>query len=500
MGVKSLDARKDVRAAALASVQQLYNDGKVDEAAESLIDVFQTMQDEILEDAKQLVHVNDAQVLASRGVRQLTSDEKQFWTEFISAAKSSNPRQAVTNLDTAMPKTTINAVFEDLEAEHPLLNAIDFQNTTGVVEWLIHKGNKQLATWSALCGEIVKELAGDFELLQLTMAKLSAFIPICKAMLDLGPEWLDRYVRTILGEALAFGLEEGILNGNGLAQPIGMSRNLAAAVDPVTGYAAKAAVPITTLDAATYGQLLATLATTSNGYQRKVTDLILVVSPADYYSKVMPATTYLNPLGQYVSGVLPFPTEIIVSEQMAEGEAIIGMGKKYFFGLGAAKSGKIEYSDEYHFLEDERIYLTKLYGMGKPKDNTSFLRLDISGLVPALPKIEAVLPPAPVVPEEPDPDIAVTFTATEDGGTAGTTDSTAIVLTFDKDVVGLTADHITLAAGTGSATKGALTGSAKAWSLAITDPTEGTVTVLISGLDGYSFTETPTSVTVYSAP
>ena len=71
-------------------------------------------------------------------------------------------------------------------------------------------------------------------------------------MLDLGPEWLDRYVRTILAEALANGLE-GIISGRGLAdqavnpddriyEPIGMDRDLSV-FDPATGYGPKAAIP-----------------------------------------------------------------------------------------------------------------------------------------------------------------------------------------------------------------------------------------------------------------
>ena len=46
---------------------------------------------------------------------------------------------------------------------------------------------------------------------------------------------------------------------------------------------------------------------------------------------------------------------------------------------------KIEYSDEVNFLEDERVYLVKLYGNGRPLDNTSFLYLDISNLRPVHP-------------------------------------------------------------------------------------------------------------------
>ncbi len=43
----------------------------------------------------------------------------------------------------------------------------------------------------------------------------------------------------------------------------------------------------------------------------------------------------------------------------------------------------IEYDDSYKFLQRERVYAGHLYGNGKPKDNNSFLVLDISELQPA---------------------------------------------------------------------------------------------------------------------
>ena len=87
-----------------------------------------------------------------------------------------------------------------------------------------------------------------------------------------------------------------------------------------------------------------------------------------------------------------------------------------------------------------------------------------------------------------NPNIPVILTAEQDGGVAGTTDSDSIILSFDKNVVGLTAADITLTDGEeGSATKGALTGSGKIWELAITDPVEGDVIVSID-LDGYKIT------------
>lgn len=84
------------------------------------------------------------------------------------------------------------------------------------------------------------------------------------------------------------------------------------------------------------------------------------------------------------------------------------------------------------------------------------------------------------------------------GGASGTADTTAIRITLDKDIAGLLASHITLEDGTGSATKGALTGANKVWTLAISLPTQGTVGVKISGVSGYIFPASATMVNIYS--
>ena len=97
-----------------------------------------------------------------------------------------------------------------------------------------------------------------------------------------------------------------------------------------------------------------------------------------------------------------------------------------------------------------------------------------------------------------DIDVAIS-SVTQVGGTSGSVDSTGIKFTFDKDVTGLEASHITLTNGTGSATKGTLSGSKKEWTLAISNPSEGKVTVKISGLTGYKFPTTASEVDIYAA-
>lgn len=362
-----------------------------DEFAAAFEELSLNIQENILAEVDLIRQQNDSAVLASRGVRQLTSEEKNYYERVIEAMKSTNPKQALTELNVVMPTTTIDAVFEDLTTAHPLLDAIDFHNTSGLIEMIINTDGAELATWDTLCAQIVTELTSGFKKVNMNLDKLSAFLPVCKAMLDLGPAWLDRYVRDILQEALYNGLEEGIIAGTGKNQPIGMMKQVSDDV-VVTGgvYPDKEAIPVASFDAVTYGGLLSRLAVNPNGKQRIVDNVILVVSPVDYFNKVMPGTTLMTPQGTYVNNVLPYPTRVIQSTRVPVGKAILGLGKKYFMGIGTAKSGKIEHSDEYHFLEDERVYLVKLYGHGEPKDDNAFLVLDISDLEPAILKVKTV--------------------------------------------------------------------------------------------------------------
>lgn len=81
----------------------------------------------------------------------------------------------------------------------------------------------------------------------------------------------------------------------------------------------------------------------------------------------------------------------------------------------------------------------------------------------------------------------VTMALAQAGGTTGSVPSTAITLTFDTDIIGLKAEHVTLTNGTGTVAKGALTGSGKVYSLAVTTTKQGTVAVEVARLGGYTF-------------
>lgn len=374
------DALAQKKAEIMVKMNQAIKDGDEGAFSQAFTDYTDMLQEAVMAEAQGMVQAADNTILAGRGARALTSQETKYYEKLKEAMRSDNPQQAITMIDETLPKTVIDAIFEDIIESHPLLDAINFQDTGILVEILVSTlDGRFMATWGKLCDEIVKELTAGFDVIDLRQKKLSAFIPVCKAMLEIGPEWLDRYVRTILAEAIANGLEEAIIDGNGLDEPVGMRRNPAGALDPVTGYPLLVPIPLTEITPESYGALIAELAVGPNLLSRTVTEVLFIVNPIDYFTKLMPATTYrVN--GTWVNDVFPFPTRVVQSVHVPQNEAIIGLGKRYFFGLGTGKGGKVEFSDHYHFLEDERIYLTKLYGNGKPLDAVSFKRLIITNL------------------------------------------------------------------------------------------------------------------------
>ncbi len=397
--MKSNDITNKTREEFRALMQKALKENNAEAYAEAFDGMMQSIGDGIRAEYDQRLEAMqqsmDSSVLAARGVRQLTSEEDKYYQKLIQAMQSADPKQAIANLDVVMPKTVIDSVFEDLRTNHPLLSQIDFVPTAGAVELIMNENGYQEAVWGDLTDKIVQEISAGFKKVPANLLKLTAFLPVCKSMLDLGPEWLDRFVRESLYEALANGMEHGIITGNGKKQPVGMDRQVGEGVTITDGiYPKKKAIAITDLSVDTCGNLLSMLAVDSKGKARLVNNILLIVNPQDYYLKVMPATTLLAADGTYRKDVLPIMATIIQSPAVEPGEALFGLGKRYFAPIGTAKEGKIEHSDHVRFLEDERVYLIRAYGNGMPKDNNSFLRLDISGLRPVTLKVELTNAPA----------------------------------------------------------------------------------------------------------
>ena len=371
------------------------NDAKAMQEAST--EFLEAVCQKVTEDAKVLIDSNaTSAVMAQRGYRQLTPSETKFYEGWIEAAKSASPKQAFTDLieKDGMPETIIEDVYRNLKQNHPLLSKIDFQDVKYLTKWILNKNTADRAVWGEITDEFKKQLQASFEVVNAEQAKLSAFVLLPKDMLALGPVFLDNYVRTILVEALAVGLEYGFVAGSGAkGEPIGLDKDIHYGVNhnDDTGYPRKEKVVVETFKPEEYGKLCAMLAKDENGKLKTFGQVQLICNQIDYLKKIMPATTVLTATGSYANNIFPFPTEVIpVSAGLAEGEAILAILPEYKGMFGSKKNGTIEYSDDAQFIEDIRVYTGRLHAAGRAVDNTSAILLDISNLQPRYITVENV--------------------------------------------------------------------------------------------------------------
>lgn len=359
-------------------------DGDETQVQDALKGWMEEIQNNIRTDFEQYQETHDQSILDRRGIHALTSEETKFYNALIESVRDKKVLNA-TNAGPALPITVVERVLESVKKDHPLINAINPTVVGTITKILKRKGKLAKAVWGEITDEIKTEIKGDLAVADLVAAKLTAFLLLSQDYIELGPTWLDAYVRQCLEEALALGIEDGVINGTGVKQPVGLIRDIHEGVSfsTTTGYPEKTPVVVKSFDPKTYGELIAKMSKTEAGESRVITKVILVVNPTDYFQKVMPSTTVLTASGAYVSDVFPFATEVFQSAAVAEGKAVLFVEKSYIFELATGnKDGEILTSDDYKFLEDFRTYKIRLLGTGIAEDDTCALLLDISGLTP----------------------------------------------------------------------------------------------------------------------
>lgn len=357
----------------------------------------------------------DQNILIQRGFRVLTSEERTFYQALIKAGRENGTVQTMNGLlsDKVMPATILEDVYKNLTEEHPLLGRINFQSVAYLTRWILNDHSMNTAVWGPVNAQITQEIESAFRTIEVTQCKLSAYAVIEMDMLDLGPTFLDNYIRTFLKEAVLVALETAVVSGTGHEQPIGLDRDIhmGVTVNSSTGYPQKTATSLTSFLPKEYGAVLAKLAVTEvwytdnstgavtakataanadgsaktgytkhGGNLRRFDQVTLICNQLDYLSKVMPATTVLNAAGSYTGDIFPFPTEVIRSNGIATGKAILCIPEEYFLGVGTSREGVITYSDDFKFLEDKRTFKIKMHGMGRAYDDTCAVLLDISEL------------------------------------------------------------------------------------------------------------------------
>lgn len=307
----------------------------------------------------------DNMVLTSRGTNVLTAEERTFFNAVVQSDGFTD--------DLILPETIVERIYDDLRTEHPLLSVINFQNLGTITLTAITSEYEGAAVWGPIFSDIKGQLNAAFKQESIAQSKLTAFVVLPKDLKKFGPAWVEAYVRAQITETYAVALENAVINGAGPTkhEPIGLIRDLAAAVDPVNGHAKKTVKGTVTLvdsdttikELAGIGELLSVK---ENGKPLNVDGKVaLVINPTDSW-KLKAKFTTQNSLGVYITAI-PFNFTIIESVFATSGEVIVFVKDRY----DAYRGGGVEVKEyqETLALEDCNLHIAKTFAFGKPRDN-----------------------------------------------------------------------------------------------------------------------------------
>ena len=334
---------------------------------------FDVMESEIVKSVSSQVNneMLDRSILQQRGHNVLTSEETKFFAAAVVAGGFTD--------DSVLPETTQERVFEDLTTEHQLLAALDIQDL-GAMTRFIYADPTKAYVWGALFGGIAGQVNAAFTEEQIGQLKLTAFAAIPNDMLELGPVWVERYVRTLLVESYAVGMEYGFVKGTGSNQPIGLMKDVNAATSAVTDKVSQGVLTFApSVNGATISnelyQVVSALSKDAEDKARKVGGkVVMAVNPIDAIGVQM-RNTIQTANGQWVTA-LPYNIQIVESEEVPENKAIFFVKGQY---LAAIAGGyKIKKFDQTLAIEDATLYTIKQFANGRPKDNKAALVYDLA--------------------------------------------------------------------------------------------------------------------------
>lgn len=346
--------------------------GTEEEQSNALNSMLEALANDVQSDILNQVNTQmaDNVALQSRGQNVLTSAETKFFNAVIEDG-------GFKETDT-LPKTTQERIFEDIVKDHPLLNAIGIQNLGAVTEFIYSNDPEGAAVWGPLFSEIKGQLNATFRKEKIEQLKLTAFVPIAKDMLKLGPAWVERYVRTIISEAMTAGLEKGYVTGRGLIQnePTGLLKTVDAANGAVTDKPSAGTLTFepgrTTINelkgvVKKLAEKLKKDGTVAENPRAVAGKVVMVTNPFDTFDIQANATTQ-NASGVYVTN-LPFNPIMTESIFVPQGKVLFFVKGEYIAAIG----GGVETNryKETLALEDADVFIAKQFATGKPKDNNA---------------------------------------------------------------------------------------------------------------------------------
>lgn len=343
-------------------------EGTAEEQSAALNSMIEALATDVRSDILNQVNESmvDRSIMQSRGANVLTSEEMKFFNAVVEDGGFKSTE--------TLPKTTQERIFDDLVQGHPLLEHIGLENLGAVTEF-IYGDPEGAAVWGPLFGDIKGQLNATFRKESITQLKLTAFIPLANDMLKLGPVWVERYVRTMISEAMAVGLERGFVTGTGKEEPIGLLKDPSGSV--VGGvYPDKKPAGTLTFEPGrkTINELKGVVKLLAKKLNADGIDadrpkniagkVVMVTNPFDTFD-IQANATIQNAAGVYVTSLPfnPIPSESVFVPQ---GKVLFFVKGEYIAAMGGTEP--IKKFEETLALEDATLYIAKQYATGKPKD------------------------------------------------------------------------------------------------------------------------------------
>ncbi|MED1305478.1 capsid protein [[Bacillus thuringiensis] serovar konkukian] len=343
-------------------------EGTAEEQSAALNSMIEALATDVRSDILNQVNESmvDRSIMQSRGANVLTSEEMKFFNAVVEEGGFKSTE--------TLPKTTQERIFDDLVEDHPFLQHIGLENLGAVTEF-IYGDPEGAAVWGPLFDGIKGQLNATFRKDSISQLKLTAFIPLANDMLKLGPVWVERYVRTMITEAMSVGLERGFVAGTGKNEPIGLLKDPSGSV--VNGvYPDKKPVGTLTFEPGrkTINELKGVVKLLAKKLNADGSDadrpkniagkVVMVTNPFDTFD-IQANATIQNAAGVYVTS-LPFNPILTESVFVPQGKVLFFVKGQYVAAMGGTEP--IKKYEETLALEDATVYIAKQYATGKPKD------------------------------------------------------------------------------------------------------------------------------------
>ena len=155
----SRDQKDTDRAELFAQMMEQLAAGNAEGAGEHMRQYVDELQQSVTDAVALARDDADRAVIAQRGQRVLTSEERTYYNSLIETLSRRDYKQAATNLDIQIPETVINSVFEDLTQDYPIIDMVDARVYPGKIRIIMDASEQNKAQWGKICEEIIEEIA-----------------------------------------------------------------------------------------------------------------------------------------------------------------------------------------------------------------------------------------------------------------------------------------------------------------------------------------------------